>query len=359
MIRRIGYGARMNESEKTNHDETSKLGSDCPCFCIKRILCSPNRVSPLPFDPIEETIESPRGLTACHSPTTAVEQPEDMQQKKEKRVKTPRMAQFQSSPTRRKTPVQKSQSSHVFPAVGDEDSKVPRPTTKVMNRHPSAEEIASLPHIGANKALSDLNVSSTKPESQNAGFRLGGKIILPPLTTSRKGADGDTTKHAKQKSLFRKKGDLNKAGDNGSGEKVITFSLPAISTVDSIELRNQNPVVRKGGMAYDLIIPSKNRAHYPGKRLFSPPTRSPEATMEKETELQVKLERAEKRRIAKQDEIKRLRKEREKSVQQNKEEHLGHVNEKARDLEARMTKAAEKSVQQNKEEHLGHVNEKA
>ena len=33
-------------------------------------------------------------------------------------------------------------------------------------------------------------------------------------------------------------------------------------------------------------------------------------------------------------------------MQQNKEEHLGHVNEKARDLEARMTKAAEKRQEQ-------------
>merc|ERR1712168_1722466 len=300
-IRRIGYGARMNISEERNYADDPKISSDCPCFCIRRILCSPNRVSPLPPETIAETTESgtksPRRLVYSPSiPIKSEERPEAMQEKKEKRVKTPRTKTLSlSSPPPRRTPVQQSQSSHAFPSAGEEDIKAPRPTTKVMNKHPSVEEIATLPHISANKALSELNISATKPESQGAGFRLGGRIILPPLPTSRKGADGDTTKHSNHKSLIRKKSDPEKTGDNGSGERVIQFSLPAISNVDSIELRNQNPVVRKGGMAYDLIIPSQTKSHYPSRNLFSPINKPLEAAVEKETELQNKLEKAEKR----------------------------------------------------------------
>lgn len=343
--------------EVSSNDSNSNSTFDCPCFCFRRIFCSSNRVTPLPgsLESLERTWETSYKLVIRSSgEPQLLSHLEAMQPKQEKRNKTPLRSHSASKtcPNPRKTPVQQSQSSHAFPSVGEEETKMSRPTTKVMNRNPSADEIASLPHIGANKTMSDIHLSSTKPASENTGFRLGGKIVLPPLPTFRKGADGDATKQhsAKQKTLFRKKSDLEKGGDNGSGEKVITFSLPAISTMDSIELRNQNPVVRKGGMAYDIIIPNINKTQLPGSIRtpfsYSPLKKDPGMKTEREEDLQSKLERAEKRRHAKQEELLRSRKLREKAIQQNKEERLGHVNEKARHLEARMEKAAEKRQEQ-------------
>jgi len=349
----------MIVSEEVENEDNTTF--DCPCLCIRRIFCSPNRVTPLTnlgkVDTVDRQADKSFKLVISSAgQTLETESVVTMQPKREKRIRTPlrTTSMSHSSPTPRRTPVQQSQSSHALPAAAEEESKThsgaPRPTTRVMNRNPTAEEIATLPHISANKTMSDINLSSTKPDTKSSsGFRLGGKIVLPPL---RKGAGGDAGKQSlsKHKSMFRKKNELEKSGDNGSGEKVITFSLPAISTMDSIELRNQNPIVRKGGMAYDIIIPSStSKSHnvgFAGKPFDPIVKKIPETNFESESDLRIKLEKAEKRRLAKQEEMRRLRKEREKAIQQNKEERLDHANEKARDLEARMEKAAEKRQEQ-------------
>jgi len=354
------------------------------CFCLKRIFCSPNRVEPSTSELriTEGSINQEYSdYSSFQSPT---EDAEMQQQNRRFRRKTPVQVHPESSlqpestpegqepspsgggggegveelpylpaPQSRAASVQQSRSSHALVSPV-ENNKAYRPTTRVMNRNPSADEIARLPHVlSPTKTQSDVNLSSKGNNQKNSGFRLGGKVLLPPLPVLRKGAEGDQAKQvtSKAKSLFRRKTDLDKRGDDGSGEQVVTFSLPPISSLDSGELRDQNQVVRKGGLAYDIILPSTKPSlpHIQRARFDRGPRRNlglPETKLEPEKNLEQKLEKAEKRRLARQEEIRRQSRLRAELIEQSKVDQRDQANDRKRHLDAKLRKAAEKRKEQ-------------
>lgn len=349
--------------------------SSLDCFCLKRLLCSPNRVSPsierknkkqtdgktenrniqfsnlISVTPLSENAEMQGKRKSRHSRNQSLPLP----------MQSPQTSNSPLPLKNTKTPsrggsVQQSRSSQALVSPIETDMTM-RPTTRVMNRNPSAADIARLPHILSPKethsSQSEFNLTSPQgKDHKNTGFRIGGKVVLPPLPVWRKGAEGDAAKPVlnKTKSLFKRKNENDKKGDNGSGEQVITFSLPSINSVESVELRNQNQVIRKGGMAYDIIIPSSKTSSLPqlNRRPFDQSTRTilGEPKLEPEKKLKRKLERAEKRRLARQEEIRRQSRIRQEQIQQSREEQRDMANDKARHLEEKLEKAAEKRKEQ-------------
>jgi len=351
------------EIEKINE---SKNYPSFDCFCLRRVFCSPNRV--VPSNPTIQIVEikggknqpfdnfSPLDARLENLPIEDTKFRSNMTRKREERSKTP--AQLQSLSPSRPGSVQQSRSSHAIVSPVELEN-VNRPFTRVMNRNPTVEDIARLPHATPNKSQSDLNLSTQGREGKNPRFRIGGKVLLPPLPVLRKGAGdaakGDAAKRdaAKQtrktKSKFRGKNDLQKEGDDGSGEQVISFSLPAITPMDSLgsEWHNQNQVVKKGGIAYDLL-PSNNfllpELH---KRNFvkSPRSHLAKTNLEPEKDLKQKLERAERRRLARQEEVRQQSRQRHLQFSMN-QQLRNQANDKAHNLEAKLQKAAEKRREQ-------------
>merc|ERR1712142_541021 len=218
------------------------------------------------------------------------------------------------------------------------------------------------------------------------------QIVLPPLSTPHEGAEGDSRKQMgpklkpNVKSMFRRKSDYHKAGDNGSGEKVKTFSvpLPTISSSENLEstgIRHQNVLRRKGGVAYDLIIPSPSKVvtklppirKYPKPRTsFLSPAPEPQGwglhadrtggkspmyhcmpqklRPRSRSDLDNKLEMAENRRRAKLAAGQAMRKKREEAILRSKVDRQdlvhGKARDLARDLDAKMAKVADKRKEQ-------------
>lgn len=331
-----------------DHEIKSENYCDIDCFCLKRFFCSPNRVEPSKPDKGTVGREKSQPFTVYFSPLEIRGGTSNMERKRDLRSRTPAKIQVLSPP---KTPIvgamHQSRSSQALVSPGEAENTY-RPLTRVMNRHPSADEIANLPHISPNKTQSDVNLSSRSKE-RNTGLSLGGRVVLPPLPIPRKGAEGDAAKPItfKAKSMFKRRNELEKRGDDGSGEQVITFSLPKLSA-EPVEIRNQNQVVRKGGMAYDIIIPSA-KAPLPliQKRHFvQSSSNNLECRLEPEKNLKQKLEKAERRRLARQEEIRRQRRQRSEQINQIRVGQLDQANDKARHLEAKLEKAAEKRKEQ-------------
>lgn len=335
--------------------------------CIRRLFCSHNRVGPSEEEVVVIMAKS-EGSNA--------------------RVLRSRDDRRESTEA---SSAQHSRSELALSSVGiAEEAKIKatRPKTRTINRNPTKEEIAKLPNI---TSVSDTNLVAKSPSPESFGKRHAGRIILPPLSTPlstpHEGAEGDALKlmGPKHKSMFRRKSDYHKAGDNGSGEKVKTFSVPlptisssetiGASALESAGIRHQNVLRRKGGVSYDLIVPSPSTTKLPPIRkypkprsTFLSPTPEPQGwglqtdrtgakssmyqcvpqkfRPRSRSDLDNKLEMAENRRRARLAADQAMRKKREEAILRNKVDREDLMHGKARDLDAKMAKVADKRKEQ-------------
>jgi len=425
----------------------------CPCFnsvvnVFRKCFCPANKVKPLNLGTSTGGIQNVNSTWNSNSFISITMEPNRISNKDELFSRRPRTGTSNRSRT---GPPKQSRSTVSLGCLSSnaDDTKI-RPQTRIVNRHPSSAEIASLPHV--TKSLSDQNLSATiKAVRQSSRGELGsdhprpGKFCLPPLPPSLhlafKSPAGDNAgklkgSHKRRKSIDKSSegktsGLLAKTCNDGSGEnvKTKTWTSPTMAgenkvTNNKVNLlsnnnnttlqpgislgscsssltplvlppvvlngkdklsgypaqNNQNHITRKGGLAYDSSFPSdtadlgnKNVVVRRGglaydlpatnttlKRL---PTRLPpiklatlkEKKLESE-DLKRKLEKAEKRRLARQEMVKHntrtCRQTKEENILQNREEQIGHAKAKSEDLKERMEKAAEKRAEQLRRRQL-------
>jgi len=351
-----------NQTGYFNNNDKAGYSNIC-LLCIRRFFCSHNRVGPSGEEEVVVMAKS-EGFNA-----------RVLRSRDDRRESTEASSAQQS----------RSELALSSMDIAEEAKiKATRPKTRTINRNPTKEEIAKLPHI---TSVSDTNLVAKSPSPETYGKRHAGRIILPPLSTPHEGAEGDALKlmGPRHKSIFRRKSDYHKAGDNGSGEKVKTFSVPlptisssetiGASALESAGIRHQNILRRKGGVSYDLIVPSPSSTKLPPLKKYPKPSstflmQTPEPQgwglqadrtgakspmyhcvpqkfrPRSRSDLDSKLEMAENRRRARLAAGQAMRKKREEAILRNKVEREDLMHGKARDLDAKMAKVADKRKEQ-------------